>query len=50
MKINQQKTQAVLFHNAIKYDCLPNLTLNGSPVDVVEDIRLLGVQARADLS
>ena len=29
---------------------MPNLILDGSPVDVVDEIRLLGVQIRADLS
>ena len=27
MKLNQKKTNAIVFHNAIKYDFLPNLSL-----------------------
>ena len=51
MKLNHEKTKAILFNNAVKYDFQPNLTLqNGSQVQVVDEIRLLGVQVRADLS
>ena len=40
-----------MFNNALKYDFPPNLQLeNGCPLEVVEEIRLLGVQVRADLS
>ena len=51
MKLNQKKTKAIVFHNAIKYDFLPNLSIeNDSQIEVVDEIRLLGVQVRADLS
>jgi hypothetical protein len=51
MRLNQDKTKAILFNNAVKYDSLPNLRLeNDSGVEVVEEMRLLGVQVRADLS
>ena len=51
MRLNQDKTKAILFNNAVKYDFLPNLRLeNDSGVEVVEEMRLLGVQVRADLS
>ena len=51
MKINEGKTKVIMFNNAKKYDFPPNLQLeNGCPLEVVEEIRLLGVQVRADLS
>ena len=51
MKINQTKSKVILFNNAVKYDFQPNLSLqNGSQLEVVEEIRLLGVQVRSDLS
>jgi hypothetical protein len=51
MKINQDKTKVILFNNATKYDFLPNLTLDTDcPLQVVDEIWLLGVQVKADLS
>ena len=51
MKINQNKTKVIMFNNAIKYDFQPYLTLEDDcPLQVVEEIRLLGVQVRSDLS
>ena len=51
MKINERKTKVILFNKAIKYDFMPHLTIdNGSPLEVVEEVRLLGVQVRSDLS
>ena len=50
MKINDSKTKAILFNNAVKSDFFPNLTLNDTPLEVVEEIRLLGVMVSSDLS
>ena len=50
MVINVDKTKVILFNNAIKYDFFPNLTLDNEPLQVVEELRLLGVQIRSDLS
>ena len=51
MRLNNDKTKAILFNNAIKYDFQPNLTIqNGDQLQVVDEIRLLGVQVRSDLS
>ena len=50
MKINHKKTKAILFNNAVKYDFIPYLTIDGAEVELVEEIRLLGIQVRADLS
>ena len=49
MKINDSKTKAILFNNAVKSDFFPNLTLNDTPLEVVEEIRLLGVMVSSDL-
>ena len=51
MKINKEKTKVILFSNAKKYDFQPNLHLkDGVQLEVVEEIKLLGVQIRSDLS
>ena len=51
MKINRAKTKVIVFHNAISYDFHPTLTLeNDTQLEVVEEIRLLGVLIRSDLS
>ena len=51
MRLNQDKTKAILFNNAVKYDFFPNISLeNDSGLEMVEEMRLLGVQVRADLS
>ena len=51
MKINHGKTKVILFNNAQKYDGTPNLSLqNDTPLEVVEQVRLLGVEIRSDLS
>ena len=47
MRLNNDKTRAILFNNAIKYDVQPNLTIqNGDQLQVVDEIRLFGVQVR----
>ena len=41
MKINQEKTKVILFNNAVKYDFLPQLTLDDDKIlKVVDEIRL----------
>ena len=51
MKINTEKTKVILFNSARKFDFMPNLSLqNDLPLDVVEEVRLLGVLVRSDLS
>lgn len=51
MKINQDKTKVILFNTAIKYEFTPELSLvNDLPLEVVEEVRLLGVQVTSDLS
>ena len=51
MRLNQDKTKVILFNNAVKYDFQPTLTMDdGNQLEVVEEMRLLGVQVRSDLS
>ena len=50
MIINKRKTKAILFNRARNYDFMPHLTIDGSePLDVVEEIKLLGVVISSDL-
>ena len=50
MIINKRKTKAILFNRARNYDFMPHLTIEGSePLDVVEEIKLLGVVISSDL-
>ena len=50
MKINYQKTKCMLFNPRRKLDFMPNLiTPSGEPLELVENMRLLGVEIRSDL-
>ena len=50
MVINKTKTKTILFSQARKYDFLPTITVDGEPLEVVEELKLLGVMIRSDLS
>ena len=51
MAINKKKTKVILFNQAHKYDFLPEISINESEnLEVVEEIKLLGVLIRSDLS
>ena len=50
MKINEEKTKVMLFNRATKTDFLPNLELSeGKQIEIVEELKLLGVMIRSDL-
>ena len=52
MKINQKKCKAMIFNPHKQYDVTPKLTLSGEGGDfleVVENMKLLGVKLRSDL-
>ena len=49
MKINQNKTKIMLFNNSKQNDFLPELKLNGKNLEVVEQMKLLGVIITSDL-
>ena len=51
MKVNIDKTKVMLFNKARKYDFLPNCHFkDGEMLQIVEEIKLLGVVVRSDLS
>ena len=51
MKLNTNKSKVILFNNGRKYDFMPKCHFdNGDILDVVEEIKLLGVKIRSDLS
>ena len=51
MKVNHDKTKVMLFNTARNYDCTPCLSLGSDePLELVEQVRLLGVEVRSDLS
>ena len=48
MKINYKKTKLILFNPCKKFDFIPNISLSGQQIEVVEEIRLLGLIIRSD--
>ena len=49
MKINKSKTKAMLFNTARTRDFTPKLNIEGDFIDVVEEMKLLGVKITSDL-
>ena len=50
MKLNSQKTKVILFNNARNYDFMPRCSIGeDEALEVVEEIRLLGVMVTSDL-
>ena len=50
MSINKKKSVCMLFNRAVKHDFMPKLYLNqDSPLEVVEEMKLVGYQLRSDL-
>ena len=51
MKLNSDKTKVILFNRSRKYDFQPECYFHeGDLLDVVEEVKLLGVNIRSDLS
>ena len=50
MKINKKKTKLMLFNPCTAIDFMPEITLDGQQLEVVEEMRLLGLIIRSDLS
>ena len=48
MKINYKKTKLILFNPCKKFDFIPDISLSGQQIEVVEEIRLLGLIIRSD--
>jgi hypothetical protein len=50
LKINQEKSKAMLFNRAKKHDFSPKLSLlPGQELEVVEELKLVGYQLRSDM-
>ena len=50
MKINCKKTKMMVFNPGVSRDYLPRFKLDDEELKVVEEIKLLGVVIRSDLS
>ena len=50
MKINYSKTKFILFNPCNSKDFLPSLELEGKPIELVEEMKLLGLLITSDLS
>ena len=49
MKLNAKKTKFMLFNNCKTIDFLPNLELEGKEVELVEEMKVLGVVLTSDM-
>ena len=49
MKLNKKKTKVMIFNTAKTRDFTPQLEVEGYTLEVVEEIKLLGVQITSDL-
>ena len=47
--INKEKTKAIMFNQARNYDFQPAISIDGEQLEVVEEIKLLGITVRNDL-
>ena len=50
MKMNLGKTKFMLFNPTLKYDFVPNLEVNNTKLETMEEMKLLGLRIRNDLS
>jgi hypothetical protein len=49
MKINHNKSKVMIFNQARTRDCMPNLKLDGANLEVLDEMRLLGLVITSDL-
>ena len=49
MKINYKKTKVMIFNPCTSIDVLPELSIENNELEVVDEIRLLGIIIRSDL-
>ena len=49
MKINHKKTKAMLFNPCTSVDFMPDIKLGSHQLEVVEEIKLLGITVRSDM-
>ena len=50
MRLNYKKTKFILFNPCVSKDFLPNFELDGHEIEHVDEVRLLGLVLRSDLS
>ena len=50
MKLNLKKTKLMLFNPGRIRDFMPNFSIEGKEIELVEETMLLGVVVRSDLS
>ena len=43
MKLNENKTNAMIFNNTKNYQFTSDLSLKGKTLDIVDEVKLLGV-------
>ena len=49
MKINYKKTKVIVFNPCISIDFMPQISLDNNELEVVDEIRLLGLILRSDM-
>ena len=49
MKININKTKSMIFNIGRVRDFTPDLTINQKPIELVEEMKLLGIVITSDL-
>ena len=49
MKLNQKKTKLIVFNPCRSLDFMPNICLDEQELEVVEEIKLLGLTIRSDM-
>ena len=50
MKLNLTKTKFMLFNPTMKFDFIPSLTVDNTDIETVDEMKLLGLTLRNDLS
>ena len=50
MQINKKKTKVMVFNPCKAWDFMPDLTLDNQELEMVEEMRLLGVVVRSDMT
>ena len=50
MKLNLKKTKVMVFNPCTSIDFMPEISIDGAELEVVEELRLLGVIIRSDMS
>ena len=49
MKLNLSKTKLVLFNNSKTYDFSPDIKVQATQLELVDEMKLLGVVLRSDM-